>query len=108
MVAKSYYFILSPKEVSDALKEKAANYYGTKNYEYIAESSEFMNTIRDQIENTPTSLDINLDLLLIGVSAIAMAKSDSVYVSKDWENDDYCKICHAMAFSHGLEIVYES
>lgn len=67
-------------------------------------SDTFENLFDDGIHVT----SFNTMLMLIGVSAISMSACCSVYVASDWEKDDYLKACHALAFAHGLEIVYES
>lgn len=103
---RKYYFVLSPYDYSIEVSDKAEKYYGTKDYAKVDEHPKFLDTIK-QLINNPNA-EFNVALMLIGVTAISMALSDSVYVSKNWEDDDVCKICHALAFSHGLDIVYES
>lgn len=106
MPPMKYFFILSPNDVDDAIKNKAISYYGEREYSFISDRPELMETIRQSLQKG--GLNCNAELLLIGSAALAMAMSNSVYVTKDWESNDYCKICHALAFSHGLEIVYET
>lgn len=110
MPNKKYYFILSPyHQNEDELRSKAASYYGERDYEPITKHPEFFSIINATIIN---SVDkdplVNLSLMITGVNAIAMALCDSVYISKDWATDGCCKFCHALAFSHGLDMVYES
>lgn len=107
MKAKKSYFILSPDTVDDAIKEKALAYYGEKDYKLVTDNEELMNAVKAAIDCNH-GITCNTDLLLIGASSMSMSLSSSVYVAKNWEDSDYCKVCHALAFSHGLEIVYES
>lgn len=108
-MAKKNYFILSPasdpKRVEE-LKEKAATYYGFKDYEEVSGNTD-LHELLTIILKELSHADCNGDLLLTGMSLVAMSKSDSIYVSRDWEQDDTCKVCHMLAFSHGLDIVYE-
>lgn len=106
MPNKKYYFVLSPSSRHEELREKAANYYGVKDYDSVDNHSDFMSVMKTVLPNPDISF--NVSLMLIGVSAVSLALCDSVYISKDWETDDICKVCHALAFSHGLDIVYES
>ena len=106
MAPTKYYFILSPNDMTEDLRVKAEAYYGSKDYKYIADHPECMNAIKTSLGEH--GLHCNAKLLLIGSATIAMSMSDSIYVAKNWEDDDYCKVCHALAFSYGLEIVYES
>lgn len=105
---KKRYFILSPSYDDDArmkdLQGKALNYYGQKDYEPVMEDPIFHEKVRNIVGDRE---DQNASLLLIGVIAMALAQCDSLYVSRDWEQDDVCKISHMLAFSHGLDIVYE-
>lgn len=104
---KKYYFIIAPVNAEHAeLNAKAAAYFGSKDYDDIQNCQKPFNTFKTFLDDRDGLFNANL--MLIGLSSISMAFCDSAYVSKDWENDDYCKVCHALAFSHGLEIVYES
>lgn len=105
-MSKKYYFVLTPYENEDELISKAANYYGSKDYAPASDNPDFVDAMKKTLTDPNTSFNVNL--MLIGISAMAMSFCDSVYVSKDWEKDDCCKFCHALAFSHGLDIVYES
>lgn len=107
MNAKKSYFILSPDAVDDTIKKKAMAYYGEKDYKLVTDNEEFITSVKAVI-NCNHGRTCNTDLLLIGASSMSMALSNSIYVAKNWEDSDYCKVCHALAFSHGLEIVYES
>lgn len=107
---KKRYFILSASysnnsEMEDLCK-KAARYYGSTNYEEIATDPIFSDVVRKAIPNGKN--EYNASLLLIGTIIMAIAQSDSVYVAKDWEEDDVCKMCHMIAFSHGVDLIYES
>lgn len=101
-----YYFVLSPYDRSNEVSDKAEKYYGTKDYDVVSNHPGFMEILQKIIGSDEASF--NTQLMLIGITTISMAFCDSIYISKDWENDDYCKICHALAFSHGLEITYET
>lgn len=104
---KKYYFILSPDyNAENRLIAKAAEYYGSKDYENIDADTEFWNLLGKIVDATKGRS--NGSMFLIGAATLAMARCNSVYVSKNWEDDDYCKFCHALAFAHGREIVYES
>lgn len=99
-----HYFILYPSKavgrVSE-LQDKAKAHYGTKEYEECIGS----------FDNLPISrrdLPFNASLMLIGASLVAIAQCDSVYMAEGWIEDSTCKACHALAFSHGVDIVYES
>lgn len=103
-MSKKTYFILSPANSTDQvdqLKKSAELYFGTKNYEEVSG-----NLLTDAMKELSGD-SCNRELLLIGLSTTLMSKSDAVYVAKDWEQDDVCKICHMLAFSHGIDIVYE-
>lgn len=106
---KKRYFILSPAcspERTNELKEKAATYYGSKDYEETSGNSDLQKLLEDILKEIANA-DCNANLLLLGMTSIVMSKSDSVFVAKDWEEDDYCKFSHMLAFSHGIDIVYE-
>lgn len=106
---KKQYFILtsacSPERQKE-LKEKAAAYYGSKDYEETSDNTDLQNLLKDILKDLANA-DCNASLLLTGMSLIVLSKSDSIYVSKDWEQDNVCKFAHMMAFTHGLDIVYE-
>lgn len=105
-MSKKRYFVLSPTSSYDNTKVKAANYYGSKDYEnFFDDTSDFFDFMKEMVPYKESVA--NAKLLAIGVEVAAMAQCDSVYVSKDWESDDICKFCHALAFSHGLDIIYE-
>lgn len=108
MPNKKYYFVLSPYGKGDELFTKAKQYYGEKDYELVQKHPDFFKGLNETVRSPGENVTCNTNLLLIGISAMAMSLSDSIYVSKNWEDDDYCKFCHALAFSHGLDIVYES
>lgn len=105
MQGNKYYYVLSPYDRQDELIENASKYY-TDEYKMVIENPEFINSFKKAFDEHKDSF--NISLMLTGATLIAMSYCNSVYVSKDWENDDICKICHALAFSHGLDIVYES
>lgn len=105
-MSKKHYFILSPGKIDEELVKKVDSYYGQKDYEHIAYNLDYQDTLTKAI--TDENIKCNAKLMLIGSSIMAMSMSDSVYVTKNWEEDDYCKLCHAIAFSYGLDIVYES
>lgn len=108
-MSKKSYFILSPASMpdrSDELKTKAASYYGSKDYEPVASRSD-LKELSQKIVSELADADCNSSLLLISLSIAAMSKCDSVYVADGWESDDLCKFCHMLAFSHGLDLVYE-
>lgn len=109
-MSKKRYFILEPITLSEdesrKLSEKAKMYYGEKDYEDVTNLQECLESIKQAIPDTQSKY--NISLMLVGFSSIAMAQSDSVYVANGWENSEYCKLCHALAFSHGIDIVYES
>lgn len=109
---KKLYFIVGPSNRTKELADKATEYYGTKDYDNIVNSKVFSKILSEafdsEFDNSNASKSFNVMLMLIGVSSMSMSMCDSVYMSKDWENDDYCKTCHALAFAQGLEIVYES
>lgn len=105
---KKRYFILSPTYDDDArmreLMEKAMKHYGQKDYEQVMTDLAFHENVRNMISDRSGQ---NVSLLLIGITAMALAQCESVFVASDWEKDDHCKFLHMLAFSHGLEIVYE-
>lgn len=106
---KKRYFILTPgcsPERQKELKEKAAAYYGTKDYEETSGNTDLQDLLKSILKEL-VNADCNADLLLTGMTLIVMSKSDSVYVSKDWEQEDVCKFAHMLAFTHGIDIVYE-
>lgn len=106
---KKCYFILSPASSAERIeevKEKAKSYYGSKDYEETSGNTDLRKLMVDVLKELANS-DCNGDLLLTGMSVIAMSKSNSIYVAKDWQHDDVCKVCHMLAFSHGIDIVYE-
>lgn len=104
---KKCYFVIAPINADQSeLNAKAASYFGSKDYDCIQNDQKTFDAIKAFLDDREGSFNANL--MLIGVSGISMALCDSVYISKDWERDEYCKICHALAFSHGLEIVYET
>lgn len=108
---KKRYFVLNPAKDETELSRKAASYYGNKDYEEITNDPKMWELVKSIVgdpDKEQSKLNANAHMLTIGCSLIAMSMSDSVYICKDWENYDYCKVCHAIAFSHGLEIVYES
>lgn len=109
-MSKKRYFILSPTYSNDSeiseLRIKAGSYYGKGNYEELITDPLVHDAIRKSIPNG--SSEYNASLLLIGTVLMAIAQSDSVYVAKEWETDDVCRICHAIAFSHGVDMIYES
>lgn len=104
------YFILSPSYSNDSvmeeLRKKAVDYYGSENYQETMSDPLFYNIVKNNIFNGKN--EGNASLLLIGIILMAMAQSDSVYVAKNWEEDDVCKICHMIAFAHGVDLIYES
>lgn len=109
MMNKKRYFVLSPACLpsrTEELKQKASSYYGVKEYEEVSSNTDLRSLLMEVLKEL-SNADCNGDLLLTGMSIIAISKSDSVYVAKDWEQDDMCKVCHMLAFSHGLDIVYE-
>lgn len=108
-MSKKHYFVLSPSSSTERtveLKEKAKVYYGEKDYEDVIDDPNYMSSIKNAVPNP--EIEFNVSMMLIGISVVAMSRCDSVYVAKGWDDDNYCKICHAIAFSHGVEIVYES
>lgn len=107
---KKRYFILTPAcspERQKELKEKAAAYYGSRDYEETSDNADLQKLLKDILKDLANA-DCNASLLLTGMTLIVMSKSDSVYVSKDWEQEDACKFAHMLAFTHGIDIVYES
>lgn len=107
---KKRYFILSPPsspERTKELKEKASAYYGTKDYEETSDNEDLQKILKDILKDLANA-DCNASLLLTGMTLIVMSKSDSVYVSKDWEQYASCKFTHLLAFTHGVDLVYES
>lgn len=106
---KKSYFILSPASSlgrTEELRTKAAAYYGSKDYEPVSERND-LKELSQRIIKELANVDCNASLLLTGLTAVAMSKCNSVYVSNDWSSDDLCKFCHMLAFSHGLDLVYE-
>lgn len=106
---KKRYFILSPActlERTEELKRKASAYYGSKDYEPVSGNTDLKNLLKDILGDLANA-DCNASLLLLGMTAITMSKSDGIYVSKDWEEEDVCKFAHMLAFTHGIDIVYE-
>lgn len=107
-MSKKHYFILSSAQDTDRmseLREKAKEYYGAKEYSDVLQNSEYLKNARKTIPQEDCK--VNASLLLLSVSLFAMSLCDSIYVSNKWENDHYCQVCHMLAFSHGLDIVYE-
>ena len=108
-MAKKRYFILSPSyddtERMKTLREKASAYYGPKDYDEALTDPELYDKVRKATSDSEIQ---NASLLLIGITAMALAYSDSVFVANDWEEDDHCKFLHMLAFTHGIDIVYES
>lgn len=109
-MSKKYYFILSPNNLSNdrllELKEKAINCYGSKDYQNFTDVPDYLESLKKTISDP--NKEINGALFLIATAILAICQCDSVYVAKEWEDDDYCKVCHALAFSHGVDLVYES
>lgn len=106
---KKRYFILAPAsspDRTDELKKKASSYYGSKDYEETTGNTDLKNLLKDILKEL-SNADCNADLLLLGITSIAISKSDSIYVSKDWEEEGTCKFAHMLAFTHGIDIVYE-
>lgn len=104
---KKYYTIISSKKVTDELREKVANYYGEKEYADISDNPEFrkfMDSLRDNI--VPGMC--KAQLVNIGIASIMMSYADSAYFTSEWNDDDVCRLCHAMAFAYGLDVAYES
>lgn len=109
-MAKKRYFILTPGSTSERqaeLKKKASAYYDSKDYEETSGTSDLKKLLTNVMKEFANG-DCNAELLLTGMTLIAMSESDSIYVSKDWDSEDVCKISHMLAFTHGLDIVYES
>lgn len=108
-MTKKRYFILTPgcsPERKEELINKASSYYGEKDYEPTSGNSDLCKLLKENLKELGNA-DCNADLLLTGMTIIGMSKSDSIYVAKDWEKEDLCKFAHMLAFSHGLDIVYE-
>lgn len=108
-MTKKQYFILTPAcspERTKELKEKAASYYGMRDYEETSGNTDLQDLLKSILKEL-VNADCNADLLLTGMALIVMSKSDSIYVSKDWEQEDVCKFAHILAFTHGIDIVYE-
>lgn len=106
---KKRYFILTPAcspERTKELKEKAAAYYGAKEYEETSGNTDLQDLLKSILKELADA-DCNADLLLLGMTSIVMSKSDSIYVSKDWAQEDACKFAHMLAFAHGIDIIYE-
>lgn len=106
-----YYFVLSPSASSERsleLKEKSKMFYGSKEYIEMTESFQCTESLKNTLPNPDEYGLFNISLMLIGVTIIAISQCDSIYVANGWEDDNYCKVCHALAFSHGVDIVYES
>lgn len=109
-MTKKRYFILTPGSTPERLaelKQKASAYYGSKDYEETSGTSDLKELLANVLKELANA-DCSAELLLTGMTLIAMSKSDSIYVSKDWESENICKISHMLAFTHGLDIVYES
>lgn len=107
-MSKKYFFVLSSsKDITSEQSaiQKATAYYGTKDYSYVGEDPKFWKCLKTTFEKFDG--ETNLDMLLLGTAVLAMSLCDSIYVCKDWEETDICKTCHAIAFAHGLEIIYE-
>lgn len=108
-MTKKQYFILSPgvdPERLNELKNKALGYYGSKDYELSTNTSEVKDLCSKNLHEL-VNADANASMLLTGLTAMAMSKCDSIYVADGWDQDDVCKFCHMLAFSCGLELVYE-
>lgn len=108
-MSKKQYFILSPGTDSERiaeLKSKALGYYGSKDYELSTNSADVRQLCSKSLEELAGG-DANASMLLTGLTIMAMSKCDSIYVASGWDRDDVCKVCHMLAFSHGLELVYE-
>lgn len=108
-MSKKRYFILSPACTPDRtkeLKEKASAYYGPNDGEEASGDSDSKKLLEDILKEV-SNADCNANLFLLGMTLIAMSKSNSIYVSKDWEQEDLCKFAHMLAFTHGIDIVYE-
>lgn len=109
-MAKKHYFILTSDYSDDErvtkLRKKAESYYNNGGYEEVAIDNFFTDALRKSIPNGSNTY--NASLLLIGSILTTIAQCDSVYVANDWEDDDICKICHMLSFSHGVDLIYES
>lgn len=106
---KKQYFVLSPAsstERTEELSGKAASYYGTKDYEPSSTNSDLQKLLQDFLKELDHA-DCNSNLLLLGMTLVAMSKCDSIYVAADWQSDDVCKFAHMVAFSHGIDIIHE-
>lgn len=108
---KKYYFILSPaySDTSrvEEVEQKAASYYGQKEYASFGggkiPDELFKSTVEALVHN-----DANADVILISLTALIMSQVDSIYVARDWDEDEVCKFCHMIAFKYGIDMVYES
>lgn len=104
------YFILTKALIdSDRYKElqkKAQQYYG-KEYSNIVENEFDLKYILTGIDSD-IKREFNISLYVTGCELIAISLCDSIFIDKDWESDDVCKICHMLAFSHGVDLIYES
>lgn len=109
-MSKKKFFILGPHvdkpDAAEQLKEKAMAYYGSKDHEQVEVTPELSEAFNKMAE-AYSEKKCNLDLLMTGISVVGLSEADSVYVLKGWEEDDRCKLCHMLAFSHGLDLVYE-
>lgn len=108
-MSEKRYFILT-KELYDSdrykeLRKKACQYYGEK-YSNILETDTLKDVLIEPSPNIQSSC--NGSLFLTGSIIITMSLCDSIFIDKDWESDDVCKICHMLAFSHGVDLIYES
>lgn len=106
---KKRYFILSPMSEDntrmEALRNSAASYYGQKDYELATIDKDFCDRVFEMMADCDEQ---NASLFLIGIAALVLARCDSVFMAKGWNDDDHCKFIHMLAFSHGIDIVYES
>lgn len=107
---KKRYLVITPLyDNADSYVEArnvARAYYGDKDYEPLSIVGDRIETVKNVV-NEPGTGECNADMLISGLTLIFMSQVSSVYFSKDWEQDDYCKFCQLMAFKHGLDIVYE-
>lgn len=106
MNAKKNYFVITADDQKERLFEKAAAYFGTADWQPVTDRADLMEAIKNAV--TTTGDLFNAELMLVGIAALAMSFCQCVYISKDWDSDNYCRFCQTLAFSYGLEIVYDS
>lgn len=107
------YVVVHPSSYShddlESLRNKAKLFYGEVDYKPASmvlddsDSETFFNIIKKA-----SGESCIIELLILGMTTVILSHASSVYFSKDWKEDDTCKLIHMLAFKYGLDMRYES